>query len=187
MFSNIGQWIFSFQKRMVSENNLLQVSFEDIQSILRNRSVIGLQPSMIREEEGIFDSSKTEPLLITTIPITFMNNYGKKGEVPLIEGTLPPEKEEAYMNELLETLDVGAMGDILIVVYGQNAMDKTVIEKARQLITLGFSSVCIYSGGMFEWCLLQDVYGKKEFPISFGGTFVEPLIFKGKRLFIDGL
>jgi len=187
MFSNIGQWIFSFQKRMVSENNVLQVNFEDIQMIIRNHSDTGVHPIMEREEDGSLDFTRMEPLLITTIPITFMNSHGKRGEVPLIEGTLPPEKEEAYINELLEHLDTGAIGDLLIVVYGQNANDKTVIEKARQLITLGFTSVCIYPGGMFEWSLLQDVYGKKEFPISLGGAFLEPLLFKGKRLFVDGL
>lgn len=187
MFSNLGDWIFSLKKKLVSENNLLQVSFEDIQNIIRNRSGLENHPPMLREEENSLDSIKVEPLLITTIPITFMNSHGKKGEIPLIDGTLPPEKEEAYINELLERLDIESKEQLLIIIYGQNAMDKTVIEKARQLISLGFSNVFIYSGGMFEWCLLQDVYGKKEFPITSSGIFLEPLLFKGKRLFLDGL
>jgi len=185
MFSGIGQWISSFQQRMVSDKNIPQVNFEDIQMILRNRQDIDIPEAIMRKEEPI--EPPKEPLFITTIPITFMNMYGKRGEIPLIDGTLPPEREEVYMNELLDTLDTVAMGELLIVVYGQNAMDKTAMEKARQLNALGFSSVCVYSGGMFEWCLLHDVYGSKEFPIAFGtGNVIEPLIFKGKRLFIDG-
>jgi dolichol-phosphate mannosyltransferase len=66
-------------------------------------------------------------------------------------------------------------------------MDKSVVEKAKQMYSLGFTSVCVYLGGMFEWCLLQDVYGEKEFPMEGGGKGgkVEPLLFKGKRLFMD--
>ena len=189
MFSGIGQWISSFQKQMISENSLPQVTFEDIQMILRNRRAIDVYPPIVKEEEGGFDSCKEEPLFITTIPLTFLGSNGKKGNFPLIEGTLPPEREESYINQLLDTLDIESLSDFLVVVYGQNATDKTVIEKARQLSALGFSSVCIYSGGMFEWCLLQDVYGSKEFPIAFGGGggIVEPLLFKGKRLFMDGM
>jgi hypothetical protein len=189
MISNIGQWVYSLKKKFISENDLLYVNFEDVQNVIRNRcSAAGLEvrPETPIEEDCFFDSDKLEPLLITTIPITFMNSHGKRGEIPLIDGTLPPEKEEAYINELLETLDMGAIGQLLIVVYGQNATDKTVNEKAIQLISLGFSSVCIYSGGMFEWSLLQDVYGQKEFPITPGGSFLEPLLFKGKRVLMDG-
>ena len=31
---------------------------------------------------------------------------------------------------------------------------------------LGFQKVFIYQGGMFEWLLLQDIYGHKEFPTT---------------------
>ena len=146
---------------------------------------------MLTEEEDLVDSSKYEPLIITTIPIAFTSSggHGKRGVFPLIKGTLSPEKEEAYINELLDTLDKGVLGELLVVVYGQNAMDKSATEKARQLNALGFSSVCVYLGGMFEWCLLQDVYGKTEFPVTFGGeeggSIIEPLLFKGKRLLAE--
>ena len=29
---------------------------------------------------------------------------------------------------------------------------------------LGFRDISIYCGGLFEWLLLQDVYGRSEFP-----------------------
>jgi hypothetical protein len=31
---------------------------------------------------------------------------------------------------------------------------------------LGFRNVCVYSGGMFEWLLLQDIYGATSFPTT---------------------
>ena len=36
-------------------------------------------------------------------------------------------------------------------------------EKYDQLINLGFNNVFIYRGGMFEWSLLQDIYGVNDF------------------------
>jgi len=34
------------------------------------------------------------------------------------------------------------------------------------LLKLGFNSVFVYTGGIFEWLLLQDIYGKDEFPTT---------------------
>jgi hypothetical protein len=34
------------------------------------------------------------------------------------------------------------------------------------LLALGFYNIFIYSGGMFEWLILQDIYGDKEFPTT---------------------
>jgi hypothetical protein len=30
----------------------------------------------------------------------------------------------------------------------------------------GFPEVYVYSGGLFEWMLLQDIYGQDEFPTT---------------------
>ena len=49
------------------------------------------------------------------------------------------------------------------MVYGKNCADTTATKKAIQLRTLGFVNVCVYGGGLFEWLLLQDIYGKPEF------------------------
>jgi hypothetical protein len=198
MFSVFGQWIGSLQMRMYSEDNLAQVNFEDVQAVVRRNGYEKMEKrgtSMIlRNEESceMGEMGILEPLLITTIPITFIGLSGGGGnrEIPLITGTLAPEREEAYVNELLESLDAVSLSEILVIVYGRNATDKSVVEKAKQIYSLGFTSVCVYLGGMFEWCLLQDVYGEKEFPMEGygnGGVVgkVEPLLFKGKRLFMD--
>ena len=201
MFSIFGQWIGGLQMRMYSEENLAQVNFEDVQALVINKSFsTGYRKNghsmIIRNVESLEIGemeSLTTPLLITTIPITFVgvscSGDGKR-DIPLISGTLAPVMEEVYVNELLESLDAVSLSEILVIVYGRNATDKSVVEKAKQMYSLGFTSVCVYLGGMFEWCLLQDVYGEKEFPMEGCGNGgaagkVEPLMFKAKRLFMD--
>jgi len=56
--------------------------------------------------------------------------------------------------------------DKKIILYGKNCNDETVTEKMIQLKKLGLSDVFIYRGGLFEWMLLQDIYGEKEFPTT---------------------
>ena len=83
-------------------------------------------------------------------------------EKTLIRGTMSASEEETFINEYLtkyiETPKT-------IVLYGRNSCDDSPIKKQTQLISLGINDVYIYSGGMFEWVLLQDVYGKDEFPV----------------------
>jgi len=80
----------------------------------------------------------------------------------LIKGTLAASEEETVINQHL------AKGDthIPIVLYGRNHQDEQAEVKWKQLTSLGFSSVALYRGGMFEWMLLRDVYGNDLFPIS---------------------
>jgi hypothetical protein len=63
------------------------------------------------------------------------------------------------MNDFIQQYDYTRQ----IVVYGKNTTDITAEKKYDQLLRLGFSNVYIYSGGMFEWLLLQDIYGSSEF------------------------
>ena len=32
--------------------------------------------------------------------------------------------------------------------------------------SIGFKNVFIYNGGLFEWLLLQDIYGEDNFPTT---------------------
>jgi hypothetical protein len=81
----------------------------------------------------------------------------------LIQNTLPYELEEKTINDLLNTYD---FSNKKIIIYGKNSNDETTEKKYKQLIGLGFSEVYIYQGGMFEWMLLQDIYGNNEFPTT---------------------
>jgi len=81
----------------------------------------------------------------------------------LIQGTIKADKEENSINDLINNKSF----DITIVIYGKNCQDEEkVIKKYKQLQKLGFKNIYIYCGGLFEWLLLQDIYGSDEFPTT---------------------
>ena len=77
----------------------------------------------------------------------------------LIEGTISIKNEENILNKLITKGNV----EEKIVIYGENSCDNKLIKKYNQLIKLGFINVYIYMGGLFEWLLLQDIYGNDYF------------------------
>lgn len=77
----------------------------------------------------------------------------------LISNTMDIKNEENIINALLKR----GTKDIKIVIYGKNSNDEKMYKKYNQLISLGFNNVYIYTGGLFEWLLLQDIYGEVEF------------------------
>ena len=91
----------------------------------------------------------------------------------LITGTIDANKEANTINHLIKT-DL----ERKIVIYGENACDEGLVNKYNQLLKLGFSNVHIYAGGMFEWLLLQDIYGDDFFPTTKKCSDI--LSFKGK-------
>jgi hypothetical protein len=87
-----------------------------------------------------------------------INTLHDKNQDCLIEGTVSIENEIKLLNEYMSK-----NREIKIVVYGMNSCDDSVIHKYKQLIHLGFYNVYVYSGGLFEWLLLQDIYGEEHF------------------------
>jgi len=94
-------------------------------------------------------------LLINTLPATEQDC--------LIPTTTPYHMEENLINGLMEAYQFKAKS---IVIYGRNSADESAEKKCKQLVGLGFQSVFLYDGGMFEWLLLQDIYGSQEFPTT---------------------
>lgn len=92
----------------------------------------------------------------------------------LIAGTLAIEQEVDVLNAYLKKNI-----DVRIIIYGMNTTDKTCLKKYEQLLKLGFYNVFIYPGGIFEWLLLQDVYGNELFPTT--SLKVDLLKYKGRR------
>ena len=45
-----------------------------------------------------------------------------------------------------------------IFIYGRHSNDETIYLKYEQIRKLG-GKVYLYTGGLFEWLLLQDIYG----------------------------
>jgi hypothetical protein len=82
----------------------------------------------------------------------------------LILGTLPIYSEEKTINELVQAYETTSK---VIVLYGKNSGDYSLLEKKnKQLTSLGFFTVYVYLGGLFEWVLLQDIYGSDNFPTT---------------------
>jgi len=79
----------------------------------------------------------------------------------LITHTISIDKEETLINKWLRENK-----SIKIIVYGRNSNDETVTKKYQQLLSLGFNNIYVYAGGIFEWLLLQDIYGKELFPTT---------------------
>ena len=49
-----------------------------------------------------------------------------------------------------------------IIIYGKNGNDESIYLKYTQISKLG-GTAYLYVGGLFEWLLLQDIYGQDEF------------------------
>jgi hypothetical protein len=92
----------------------------------------------------------------------------------LIAGTLAIDHEVEVLNTYLKKNI-----DVRIIIYGMNETDQTCLKKYEQLIKLGFYNVYIFSGGVFQWLLLQDIYGAELFPTT--ATKVDLLKYKGRR------
>jgi len=90
-----------------------------------------------------------------------INTLSENLQSCLILNTLPFDREEIVINKLLNDSD--KMKTITIIIYGKNSNDDTVNNKYKQLVDLGFKNVYVYQGGLFEWCLLQDIYSNELF------------------------
>ena len=96
----------------------------------------------------------------------------------LIKNTLAYNDEERIINDLLTNYGYKTKK---VIIYGKNSADPSTDKKAKQLISLGFHDVYLYAGGVFEWLLLQDVYGKGEFPTV--GKMGDILAYKSSLIF----
>jgi hypothetical protein len=81
----------------------------------------------------------------------------------LILGTVSAYQEENTINEIVNRIDIP---DKRIIIYGRNTSDCSPEIKYKQLYKLGIPEIAIYTGGLFEWLLLQDIYGYKQFPTT---------------------
>jgi hypothetical protein len=113
-----------------------KVSYEDIQMVVYRNSHV-----------------QHSTLLINTMPSTLQHC--------LIKTTLDIRFEERVINALIHKTP-----NIMIIVYGKNSNDITILHKYDQLVKLGFTNVHIYTGGIFEWMLLHEIYGKELFKIT---------------------
>ena len=103
-----------------------------------------------------------------------MQTVIKNPEIYLIINTLPPSEQHCLIfNTIIATDEENIVNkfmkenkNIKIVVYGKNSNDDTTNKKYQQLLSFGFYNIFLYTGGRFEWLLLQDIYGKELFPTT---------------------
>lgn len=91
-----------------------------------------------------------------------INTLSSSEQNCLITNTININNEENIINNCIKR---GAK-DIKIVIYGKNSNDEKIYNKYNQLTSLGFHNVFIYTGGLFEWLMLQDIYGDNDFPTT---------------------
>ena len=90
-----------------------------------------------------------------------INTLNETEQICLIKNTITIGQEEVIINKHLRNGK-----NIRIIIYGKNCNDEKIYKKYQQLLSLGFYNVFIYPGGLFEWLLLQDIYGIDEFPTT---------------------
>ena len=95
----------------------------------------------------------------------------------LIKNTISIHTEENVINDLIDNYETKKTK---IIIYGTNSTDETVEYKYKQLVSLGFTNVYVYLGGLFEWVILQDIYGFDEFPTT--QTVVDILKWKPSKI-----
>lgn len=91
-----------------------------------------------------------------------INTLSNEEQICLIINTININNEENIINRCIKN----GSKDIKIIIYGKNSNDEKIYNKYNQLISLGFYNVYIYTGGLFEWLMLQDIYGEKDFPTT---------------------
>ena len=103
-----------------------------------------------------------------------MQTVIKNPEIYLIINTLPPSEQQCLIvnttlasdEEVLINKFMKENKSIRIIIYGKNCNDESINKKYQQLYSLGFYNTFVYLGGMFEWLMLQDIYGKDLFPTT---------------------
>ena len=90
-----------------------------------------------------------------------INTLSDNNQNCLINNTITADKEVDLINKYLNNNK-----HINIIIYGENSCDEKIVKKYIQLQKLGFFNIYIYMGGLFEWLLLQQIYGDNEFPTT---------------------
>jgi hypothetical protein len=88
-----------------------------------------------------------------------INTLNESEQDCLIKSTVNINKESDLINKFIK---IGNK-QVKIIIYGRNCNDEKIYEKYNQLSSLGFYNIYIYTGGLFEWLMLQDIYGIDEF------------------------
>lgn len=137
------------------------VGFEDVQQVISNleRYIKMLKipecnswnTQSFSQFSQLIQQTPPRNILLNTLP----NTSHQKCLIPY---TINPSFEEEFINWLLQNK---LQTKVCIFIYGANACDAKTEQKRDELSKLGFT-VFHYKGGLFEWLLLQDIYGNGD-------------------------
>jgi len=130
---------------MGANNSTFKINYEDVQMACKH--------SYNSNKTDDNDNNNNKYAIINTLDLVY--------QTCLIPNTIPIAEEEEIVNEIITNSK-----KTKIIIYGLNSNDEKVYSKYEQLVKLGIKHVYIYNGGMFEWLLLQDVYGRELFPTT---------------------
>jgi hypothetical protein len=94
--------------------------------------------------------------------------YAQTNERTIIINTLPEQEQSILIYKTTPiTSEISQVENAIklknnIIIYGKNSNDETIYIKYNQISKLG-GLAYIYVGGLFEWLLLQDIYGPELF------------------------
>jgi hypothetical protein len=137
---------------MGSNNSKTKINYEDVQNASKQSFS---NTNSTNSTNGNNNSNSKKYAIINTLDKNF--------QTCLIQNTILIQDEEDIINSILKDK---YSNPITIIIYGLNSNDESVYSKYEQLVKLGIKNVFIYTGGMFEWLLLQDVYGRELFPTT---------------------
>ena len=105
-----------------------------------------------------------------------INTLQENEQYCLITNTITANMElQLFNNNIHNFLDKN------IIIYGKNCNCNKIYDKYQQIKKMGFVNVYLYTGGLFEWLLLQEIYGKDEFETN--NYEIDILKYKGDILF----
>lgn len=109
-------------------------------------------------------------ILGNKIPIVSFNYIEEhiKDDNYILINTLDIENQEYLIKNTINHIDEPSIINKLnkrnnVIVYGKNCRDYSPYYKYNQLKKLGYENVYVYNGGLFEWSILQEIFGDDNF------------------------
>ncbi len=115
---------------------------------------------------------------ITFEDVQYAQTHGR-----IIISTLPSKEQDMLIQKTIQceyeikSVEHAIQKKEPIIIYGKHCNDETIYIKYDQIKKLG-GIVYLYAGGLFEWLLLQDIYGHENFPTTSTLLVVDLLKYK---------
>lgn len=109
-----------------------------------------------------------------------INTLDEKEQDCLIPNTLNAIEEVQLFN-----YNIHLLSEKNVIIYGKNCNCDKLLNKYKQLKKFGIKNIYLYCGGLFEWLLLQEIYGDDNFPTT--TKVLDVLKFKPVNIFNNNI